>query len=169
MKSARRTYLTQHRRQRLVLWALAMLAWLAAVLFANAPISARQARQRGDVSLTSLTRLTMKLLIVRAGELARMRLPRSPRFWKHGRDLRRRHLMRSVIGSTLRRALTHRDLATRIARVIAVLRNLDTHARALFKRLRGRLTRLFAIVAAPMPFDAILAPPAFSPALCDSS
>ena len=35
MKTPRRSYLTQHRRQRLVLWALAMLMWIASLPPAN--------------------------------------------------------------------------------------------------------------------------------------
>jgi hypothetical protein len=168
MRSPHRFLTSPHQRRRLVLWALAMLAWIAAVLLADKPSPARQLRQRGDISIESLTRLTMRLMIVRAAELSGYRR-RKPRFWRHGRDLRRRHLIRSMLGGNLRRALKHRDLATRIARVISVLRNLDAYARLLAKRMRNRLTRLFAIIAAPT--RAIPAPEthALTPAFADSS
>jgi hypothetical protein len=159
-------HLTRHRRQRLVLWALAMLVWIASV-FAGKPITSRQAHQRGDISLDGLTRMVMQLAVIRAGELARTRR-RRPTFFKRGRDLRRRHLLRSVIGSRLRRKLKHKDIATRIAILIAVLRDLDSIARPLAQRMRRRLTRLWAVTAKPLPAD-IIGSPAYPPALADSS
>jgi hypothetical protein len=163
----RKPLLTRHRRQRLVLWALAMLTWIAAVL-AGKPIRTRHAHQRGDISLEYLTRMVLHLAIVRAGELARIRY-RKIIFFKRGRDLRRRHLLRTVIGSRLRHKLRRKDFAARIAVLIAVLRDLDTLARPLAQRLRNRLTRLWAILATPMQADAVLGAPAPSPALADSS
>lgn len=56
---------TPHQRQRRVLWALAMLSWIVAVICGRA-ISSRQGRQRGHVTLDGLTRLTIRLMIVRA-------------------------------------------------------------------------------------------------------
>jgi hypothetical protein len=152
-------HLSRHRRQRLVLWVLAMLAWIASVL-AGKPIGARQGRQRGHVSLDGLTRMVTQLLVVRAGELARLRRRRRLTYFKRGRDLRCRHLFRSLIGSRLRRA---------IAVMIHVLHHLDAYARPLAQRMRRRLTRLWAITPRPMlatpPNDA----PLLLPALADSS
>jgi hypothetical protein len=160
-------HLTRHRRQRLVLWALAMLTWIASV-FAGKTITARHAHQRGDISRDWITRMVMQLAVIRAGELARLRR-RRPTFFKRGRDLRRRHLLRSVIGSCLRRKLKHKDIATRIAMLIAALRDLDTIARPLAQRMRRHLTRLWAIAATPLPADSILGAPAPPPALANSS
>jgi hypothetical protein len=106
--------------------------------------------------------------LIRAGELARLRR-RRPTFFKRGRDLRRRHLLRSVIGSRLRRKLKHKDLATRIAILIAALRDLDSIARPLAQRMRRGLARLWAITAKPMLAGIMLGAPAPSPALADSS
>jgi hypothetical protein len=160
-------HLTRHRRQRLVLWALAMLTWIASV-FAGRPITSRQAHRRGDVSLDGLTRMVMQLAAIRAGELARLRR-RRPTFFKRGRDLRRRHLRRSVIGSRLRRKLKHKDIATHVATLIAALRDLDAIARPLAQRMRQGLTRLWAVTAKPMLADMILEAPVLPSALVDTS
>jgi hypothetical protein len=160
-------HLTRHRRQRYVLWALAMLAWIASV-FAGRRITSRQAHQRGDISLQGLTRMVMELVVIRAGELTRIRR-RSLAFFKRGRDLRRGHLLRSVVGSRLRRTLKRRDIAAHIANLIAVLRDLDAFARPVAQRLRRGLTRLFPITRIAPSFDTMLRPPAPTPALTDSS
>lgn len=146
-----------------------MLSWLAAVLLGYTRVSTRQMRQRSGATLPALTELTMRLLVIRAGELIRMRPAAKPRYWRFGRDLRRRHLLRSAIGSALRRTLRHRDVLMRIASVVAVLRDLDTYARLFAKRMRGGLTRLYAIIAAPAPASVILDAPALTPAFPDSS
>jgi hypothetical protein len=166
MQTPHRFLTTSHRRQRLVLWALAMLTWIAAVLFAGQRITPRQVRQRHkSVSLERLTRLTIQLLLVRSAELARR-----PRiriiYYKHGRDRRRRHFIRSLLGAQLRRALTRKDLAARVAQLIHVLRHLDHFARALFRR---RLTRLWRVVPQLAPSVALHGAPAPSPAFSDSS
>lgn len=163
----RKPLLTRHRRQRYILWALAMLQWIAAVI-SGTTIGARQMHQRGDISLAGLTRMVLQLAVIRAAELARPR-SRTATFFKRGRDLRRRHLLRSVIGSRLRRSLKHRTLGVRVARLIAVLRDLDSFAHALAKRFRRRLTRLWPVMAIPARADVIHGPPAPSPALADSS
>jgi hypothetical protein len=169
MQPPHRTLSTSRQRQRLALWALAVLQWIAAVLFAGTQITPRHLTQRGPrISLEYLTRMVIKLIVIRAGELARRRRGRL-RFWKHGRDLRRAHLIRSLLGSRLRRALKHKDLATRLARLIAVLRQLDAYAQVLARRFKHRLTRLWPIAPSPTPTEPIRAAPMLQPALADSS
>jgi hypothetical protein len=142
-----------------------MLSWIAAVLFAEKGVTARQARQRyRRVSLDGLTRMVIHLIIVRAGDLAPRR-PRKLRFWKHGRAVRRRHFMRSVAGSRLRRALRHKDPAARIVKLIAALRNLDAYTQL----LPGRLTRLWAITATPPQAEILHGAPAPAPGFANSS
>jgi hypothetical protein len=165
----RRFLTTSHQRRRLVLWVLAMLNWIAAVLFAGRTITARQLRQREHVCLDRLTRTTICLLIVRSAELIGRRPCGRPSYFKRGRDLKRRHLIRSLLGARLRRVLSYRgDAFTRIQKLTQVLRRLDAHARLLFRR---PLTRLFPIPATATPWlcacphDAPLSAPAF----CDSS
>jgi hypothetical protein len=166
MKTRRRFLTTPHQRQRLALWALSLLQWIAAVLFGGKSVNLRQLRQRYErVSLDRLTRLAIDLLLVRAGELAGRR-PRKRRYWRHGRDLRARHLIRSLLGSNLRRALKPKDVSARIAALVGVLRDIDRYARRLARRMRRGLARLWAIITAPMPAkaldDASAAPQAFA-------
>jgi hypothetical protein len=167
MQTAKR-HLTRHRRQRIVLWTLAMLTWIAAVLLGDRNVAARHWRQRGDISFDALKRMVIDLMIIRAGELARTRR-RTLRFHKRGRDLRLAHLYRRVLGSKLRRALKRKDIAARVALLISVLRNLDAYARPLAARLKRGLTRLWAITAMPMSAEAVFRASAPLPALADSS
>jgi hypothetical protein len=169
MKTRRRFLTTPHQRQRLALWALTLLQWIAAVLFGGKSVSVRQLRQRCErASLESLTRLAIDLLIVRAGELAGCR-PGKRRYWRHGRDLRPRHLIRSLLGSNLRRALKPKHVSARIAAVIGALRDLDRYARRLAHRMRRGLARLWAIAPAPMPAKAVSDASAAPLAFADSS
>jgi hypothetical protein len=168
-ETTRTPQLTQHRRQRLVLWALAMLTWIASVLTGRA-LSARHVRQRHrKASLDGLTLMVKQLILLRAGEIAGPVRRRRLRFFKHGRDLRRRHYMRSVFGSKLRRALNRRDPIARIAILIHALTHLDTWAARFAKRLRCGFMRLWSIAPAPMPAIAFLGAPAPTPVVADSS
>ena len=167
MQIAKR-HLTRHRRQRIILWTLAMLTWIASALFGDRKVVARHWRQRGDISFDALKRMVIDLMIIRAGELARMRR-RTLRFHKRGRDLRLGHLYRRVLGSKLRRALKRKDIAARVLTLIDVLRNLDRYAGLLAVRLRRRLTRLWPIVAIQQPAIALHGAPARLPPLADSS
>jgi hypothetical protein len=167
MQTPRRSHLTQHRRQRLVLWALARLTWIASWL-AGAMPTCRQLRQRGGVSIDRLATMVKRLILIRAAEIAGLRRKRL-RFFKHGRDLRRRHFMRSVLGSKLRRALRHRDPIARIAILIDALTHLDAWATRFAKRLRCGFMRLWSRAPAPMTAEALLGAPAPSPACADSS
>lgn len=165
-----RPIVTKHRLRRDALWALAMLSWLAAVLFGALTPSLRQLAQRCDaLSLRALTRLVRDLLIVRALHIAG-RPPRRGRmhYWRRGRDLRRRHWVRSLLGARLRRRLKHNDLATHIAQLIPVLRNLDAYAARLARRLR-RLHRLWRTVPPIAPAECVRMLAATTPALADTS
>jgi hypothetical protein len=164
-----RRHLTQHRFQRIVLWALALLTWVAAMLSGNRAVSARHARQRFDISLPWLTGLVSKLLIIRAAQLARLRRCGRIRYWARGRDLRRSHLLRSTLGTRLRRTVRHKDVGAWMARLIAVLRNLDAYAAPLAQRLRRGLTRLWRVTPPIAPAQAACAGPASAPAFADSS
>jgi hypothetical protein len=157
---------TARQRQRLALWALTMLRWIAAVLFAGKPVTAHQVRARhGRVSLDGLTRLVVQLLIIRSAEF--MQRKRKPlRFFRHGRDLKRRHYIRSLLGARLRRALKPKSIAARIDALIRVLRDLDLYARQLMKR---RLTRLWSVKPAPTQAASILSTPVLALAFTDSS
>jgi hypothetical protein len=143
-----------------------MLRWIAAVLFADKAVTPRQLRARHQrVSLDGLTRLVVQLLLVRSGELAKRKCRRL-RFFLQGRDLKRRHFIRSLLGARLRRALKPRSLAARIDALIHVLRHLDHYARQLAKR---RLTRLWGVKPAHTPAATLLSAPMLALAFSDSS
>jgi hypothetical protein len=169
MNKPRSPFFTEHRRKRLTLWALTVLGWLMSVLFGDRDVSVRHLNQRLDyLFLDELTDVTRALLVSRALQFAKVRMPRRLHYWRHGRSLRRAHFMRSFLGARFRRLLAHRDLKTRIAQLIAVLRDLDTHARRLMQRMR-KLHRLWRIVPRIAPAALMLGPPAPPPAVCDSS
>lgn len=139
--------LSPHRRARIIAWALAMLLWLRAVLDGVHVMSRRQRRRRGGFfCLDHLARLTTDLIAIRAAEIAGNRAPRKRLFRDRGVDLKRRHFRRSVIGSRLRRALKHRDFDTRIAILIHALRDIEPLATRLARRMRRRVTKLWAIL-----------------------
>jgi hypothetical protein len=158
--------LSKHHRARLIVWALAMLTWMASLLL-GAPLSPRHAQQRGRVSLSRLAAMVRMLIISRAIDFARLRFPkrlRSPQ--KHrGRDISRSGLIRALIGSHVRRALKRRSASARIMALMHALIHIDTFAARVAKRIKRRLTRLDPIAAAPDAGIALFAgarAPAFS-------
>ena len=169
MNTPRRPHLTQHRRQRLVLWALAMLTWIASVLTGAAPNWRRLRQRHRKMSIQRLTMMVKQLILLRASDIAGLRRKQRPAFFKHGRDLRRRHFMRSIFGAKLRRALHHRDPIARIAILIDALTHIDAWAARFAKRLRCGFMRLWSIPPGPMPVVALLGAPALTPACADSS
>jgi hypothetical protein len=164
-----RPILNQHRLRRLALWTLAVLSWIAAICFGERAVALRHFRRLDLISLPCLTRLVGRLLIMRAAHLARLRPPARIRYWRHGRDLHRPHMFRSVLGARLRRALKHKDIRAWIENLICILRNLDAHATPLARRLRRGLTRLWRTWTALALVSPLLGPPAPPPALSDSS
>ena len=163
-----RRHLTQHRFRRIILWTLALLTWIAAMLTNNRAVSARHERQRFDIPLPWLNTLVGQLLIIRAGQLARLRRKRI-RYWRHGRALHLSHLQRSALGARVRRTLKHKDIRAWIANLITVLRDLDAHAASLAKRLRRGLTRLLRNWTQAADTPLLPTPPAHQPAVPDSS
>jgi hypothetical protein len=154
-----------HRIARLTAWLRAMLAWAAAILFADAAPSRRHIRQRyGVLSLDPLARLVRDLAIVRATDLAHLRA--RPRFRgvrnapAHGfrRCTARGAWRRAIAGSRLRNALKHRDPAQRLQRLLAAIADIDAFARRyLASRAKRRLTRLFPVLAFAPPAAPLIA------------
>ena len=160
---------TDHRRKRLTLWALTVLGWLMWVLFGEGDAHGRRLKQRlHHVCLHALTRVTIALLVCRALQFAKVRFRGRLHYWKHGRSLYRAHFMRSFLGARFRRLLKRRDLKTRIAQLIEVLRDIDAYARRLAQRLRT-LRRLWRVVPKIAPAALIAGAPALMPARADSS
>lgn len=170
LMKAHRPFLTQHRLRRLALWTLTLLQWIAAILSTDHALGSRQLQQRFVfLSLPWLTRRVSLILIVRASQLAGPRRRQRIRFWRRGRDMRCSHLIRTVLGARLRRALRHKDACAWIAKLIHVLRNLDAYARPLRRRLHGGLTRLWRRAPAIAPATPIYAPRTSTTAFADSS
>ena len=146
-----------------------MLMWIASHLAGREP-GARHLRQRHrSMSLHGLARMVKQLILLRAADIAGLKRKQRPLFFKHGRDLRRRHFMRSILGARLRRALNHRDPMARIAILIGALTNIDAWAARFAKRLRCGFMRLWSIAPAPMPAIAMPRAPAYAPVCADSS
>jgi len=163
----RKRHLSKHRVQRLILWTLAMLNWIAGLLIDGRGFDFRKFRRRRDcISQAWLTQLTMRFLILRAAELARLR--KRPRA-AHRPVRRYRHVIRSLIGSRLRRVFKHADPSAAIANLIHVLCNIDAYGKTLAQRFKRGLTRLNPITSPPSNDALALGPPASPPALLNSS
>jgi hypothetical protein len=158
---------TRHYRARLIAWTLGLLAWLTSVFSADRAPSRRHMRRRyGFISLDRLARDTALLILIRAAELGRMRRYCADPFLKRtrGRDVAPPHLVRSLIGSRLRRAFKHRSFSARVAILSGALRRLDAWAGRFIGRMRRGMTRLWAQPAKPRPaapLTMLAAPAAF--------
>jgi hypothetical protein len=148
---------------------LALLCWVAAVLAEKRAIGPRHLRQRGGISFPRLSRWVGDLLTARALQL----LPRIPQrrflYWRRSFNARPSQFRRSLLGSRLRRALTHKNPATRIAQLIAVLRDLDDYAARLAYRIRHCLRRVLRGVLTIAPGAPLCADRPLLPAFSDSS
>ena len=146
-----------------------MLMWIASLLTSREPGARHLTQRHRNMSLHRLAMMVKQLILLRARDIAGLKRKHRPVFFKHGRDLRRRHFLRSILGSKLRRALNHRDPIARIAILIDALTHLDAWAVRFAKRLRCGFMRLWAIAPAPMPDVPLLGAPAPTPACADSS
>ena len=162
---------------RLVAWARLALAWAAMILFAeNAPQQPRRRliQRHPLLSPDAWARFVRNLVIIRAAQIARGSAgcaapPRvfAPRGFK--RRMRPRQLVRSSAGAWLRRALRDRDRARRFMRLLEALRDLDSLAVRLARRLVRRLTRLRPIIATRPPHVRVASLAAPAPFVSDSS
>jgi hypothetical protein len=146
------------------------LQWLHSVFCGAEIMTRRRLRQRGGLlSLDWLARWVARLVLVRAAEFVGPRRPLRRLIRERGVDLKPRHFMRSVIGSKLRRMLKHRDAVKRITLLIGALSALDTLAALFAKRLRRRITKLWAIAARSFCAAPHAAGAAFAPSADDTS
>lgn len=146
-----------------------MLAWVMGALLGTVTTRDRQLCQRRQLmSLQALARHTALLVFIRAAELTGKRRYEHARF-RCGRDVRRPQKLRAFVGVQLRRALRHRSPLTRIRILIDSLRNLDTHARILMRRLRRGLSRACRRAPKPQPAETLIALCLPAPALADTS
>lgn len=177
MNPSRRHFLHPHRFARIVRWAQAMLAWLALLLFADAPrVDRRRIRQRaGFASLDWAARLVRTLAILRAAEISGIRKrPRPPLRNAAGAGFRRRitrgAICRAIAGARFRKALKARDPRTRLQLLLTALADIDAFARRyLLPRALRRLTKLHAVIMRAPPADSIFSLTAPEPCRADSS
>ena len=131
MRRSPRPPLTKHRVTRLNALARLWLMWFVGFCASFWRDDRAQAR---DVARAA--RAIAALVIANAVE----RMPTPPRANnRHGRlnPLRQR----AIAGSRLRRALQGRDWRTRLMAILTVMRDLDTHAAKLARRLYRGMTR----------------------------
>lgn len=132
---ATRPHLSRHRRQRIVLWLLTVLAWAASVIGASdAP---RMHRRGVFLSPDWLSLIIKRLVLIRGAELSKRRVRKV-----RGKVTRPAGFMRAVFGARLRCALRHPDPATRIVRMRRVVEQLDLWALRLARRLKSGATKL---------------------------
>lgn len=161
----------KHARARLIVWTLAMLAWIAwALSGATAPKRRHIRRRYRYFSLDRLARTVALLIVSRAGDLARLRRGHGNPFFNRVRGRARwpRHAERSIVGGRLRRALQHESFSARVAILTDALRRIDAWAAPLVKRIRHGMTRLWPRLTAPASTIPLVAL-AFAPAFFDDS
>jgi len=146
-----------------------MLAWIASLLAGVMPLRRHWRQRCRRISLHRIARTVKQLILLRAAEMNGVRPRRRIIYFRHGRDLRRRHFIRSLYGSRLRRALRRRDPLAWIAVLTDALRHLDDWARRFAKGLRCGFMRLWPIPLAPMPATPIPDAPVAALACADSS
>lgn len=148
-----------------------MLAWVAwALSGATAPKRRHIRRRYGFISLDRLARTAAMLIVSRAGELARRRRARNPFFNRvRGRARWPRHVMRSIIGGRLRRALKHDNFSVRVAILADALRRIDAWAAPIAKRLRRGMTKLWPRRITPRNDAPLFVQPAAPAFVADSS
>lgn len=177
MTPRRRHILKPHRLARIVLWATAMLAWLASILTADAaPANRRHIRQRyGFASLDWAERLLRTLALVRAVEITGVSRRPRPQLRNAASAGFRRRIARGAIGRAVagvgfRKAIKACDLRTRIQRLRAAFADIDAFARRyLVRRVLRRLTKLCAVIPVAPPAHALRALAEPEPCAADSS
>jgi len=153
--------LSPHRTARFIRWAVLMLEWLAALLFADARASRRRIRQRyGLISFAWAYRLLRALVIIRAVQLTGLRARAGPRP-RNGapagfrRRVNRNAVMRATFGARARKALNACNTLGRIQRLIAAFSDLDGFTRRyMVPRALKRLSKLCAIIMIAPPAEA---------------
>lgn len=170
MTPSRSTPISAQRLTRLTAWTRLALMWFAMFLLAPAALTnIRRLNRFGFLSLDDLTRCVRDLIVIRAAQIMRTPPQRRQRFDYAPPGFRRRmqprQLIRAAAGARLRRALRHRDMATRISILLASLRDLDGFARAIARKL----TRLAPILACAPPRESVRILACVAPYAADSS
>ncbi|MGE0742570.1 MAG: hypothetical protein AB7O98_14615 [Hyphomonadaceae bacterium] len=127
------TPISHQRLARLNAWARLWLIWLGglAVRFFSNDWRARD--------LDAAAKIVGKLLMINtAMHVCAQRTPK-----RYGR--RKDYILRTILGSRVRRALRGSTFAARFFAILAVMRDLDKHVARLVRRPRNGLTRLHII------------------------
>ena len=179
MKPIRSTHTPPRKVARLIAGAKLVLAWIGMMLFTDAAPQPKRRYLRTRywwlASLDRIARTIGHLILARAVQLSRRRpkhrtTPLDYVGAGFARRIRRGAMLRALLGSALRKALKHPDQATRFARLVHTLNNIDAYARRLLHRLRRGATRLYAIIAVRPPHARVLSLVGpCTPALVDSS
>jgi hypothetical protein len=136
-----------------------MLVWFAGV-FTGAMKYSRRLRRYGDLTLNHLATQIAALIYHRAVNLLSLYARPQQIVRVFGvRGFRQRtgpkSLVRAAHGSWLRKALRHRDPATRICILLHALAHIDRYVARILPRLKRRLTRISARVIAAPPAHAV--------------
>ncbi|MGE0742943.1 MAG: hypothetical protein AB7O98_16525 [Hyphomonadaceae bacterium] len=127
------TPISHQRLARLNAWARLWLIWLGGLV---ARFFSNDWRAR---DLDHAAKIVGKLLMINTA--MHVRAQRTPK--RYGR--RKDYILRTILGSHIRRALRGSTFATRFFAILSVMRDLDQHVVRLVRRLRNGLTRLHII------------------------
>ncbi len=163
----------RHRLARLLLWAQAMLAWVACYFEGRSSDARRMRQRRPFADFDWAVYALQALALARALELTGIVGQRGIVPNTAGPGFRRRKVrasLRRCAGSRFRRAFRHRDPRVRLARLRCAFADLDTFARDMFAaRVRRGLTRTVPVIIVAPPAQAIPAFAAPAPIAADSS
>jgi len=153
--------ITEHRLARLIAWARLALAWLGGMWIALFDLDRRHPFHRqAHAELTRAANFVANLVVYRvylnlgrprAGSL---KIRSNARRGFAGRT-RVRSIRRAARGAWLRKLMRHRDLRTRFALIVNALNSIDALAVRAARRLKRRLTRLFALRVVRPPHQAL--------------
>ena len=159
--------LSNHRLARLTAWARLWLVWFVGVCLTHFGADAPQSWRRGARrQLGKAARMVAQLIFLhaaaRVGPLPRRAIHR------HGRR-KQAGGARAIIGAALRRALRGKDLPSRLASILTLMRDSEHHIAKLARRLARGLTRLRVILPARERVPHVAAGPLAALAGADTS
>ena len=156
-----------HSLVRLFAWAGLWLVWAGAVLSGlNCGFRKSRKLEAPRRKIALMTRFVVAVLTIHATHFV-THIKRRPR--AYGSNAYRRINHRRADGSAIRKQLRAPSLLGRIAKLSEALRNPETYARAIAKRIMRNNTKIIRIYAPAFVVAALSAPRAHSEAALDSS
>jgi len=162
MRRTPRPPISDHRLARLNAYLRLFLIWFVGVFAVGWASGARYHRRQLDRIACGVANVVIANACVRLPAKARRRSGN-----RHGRV--KHASLRAIRGWRLSRALDGRDWPSRLAAILAVVRDLDAHVAALARRLRSGLTRLRVIDPKPESPPALPLAPHSAAVFADSS